>query len=568
MLKTITIRDFAIFREIRLEFGLGLTVVTGETGAGKSMIFDVCALLAGARADAAAVRAGAERAELAAEFDVSQLKAAKAWLKAQEMDDEQALSIRRVIRAEGSSKAWINGRNATSTQLRELATCLLELHGQHESQDLLDPAQQLVILDEFAGLQAELDATALASAELKRLRARMKTLQDATGTSGELVELLRAQYQELQPLKLAGDYLAELDAKQKKLSNVEALTAALSSASQRLSGDAPNSALRLLRQSHHELSKHASLDKRLAEACTLMDSVMIELDECLSLIRDAEEDLELDPSALAKVESELTKLHDIARKHRVMVSQLAERREELKARLTTLDGADVELAKLQNEFTTADQRWLAAAAVLSQRRQHAQKKLSRAVEKLIHDLGMSGGKFDMQIEARASQDRHETGAETGEFLVAANPGQPARAVRKVASGGELSRISLALKVASLRQAKVPVLLFDEVDAGIGGAVADTVGRLLAKLASSHQVIVVTHLAQVSAYGDQHLQVSKSTDGAQTQSQIALLDEAMRIDEIARMLTGVVNAPSKHSAQDLRQRALAAKSAVTPGATDK
>ena len=273
----------------------------------------------------------------------------------------------------------------------------------------------------------------------------------------------------------------------------------------------------------------------------------------MSLVEDVRSDLSLDPAQLAQVEAELSKVHELARKHRVPVAQLAEKNAELRGRVTQMSGADERLAALALARQTAENAWKKAAESLSAKRSLAAKKLSRAAEALIQQLGMAGGKLNFDFNARDANDFSPNGAESGEFVVCANPGQLLKPLRKTASGGELSRLSLALKVSSLTKANVPVLLFDEVDAGIGGAVADTVGQLLAKLGRAHQVLVVTHLAQVAAHGDQHCQVSKTTDGLQTQSSVHLLDENQRIDELARMLGGQVTPSTRAAAAELRAR---------------
>ncbi len=557
MLSTLTIRDFAIISALDLRFADGLTVVTGETGAGKSIVLDALTLLAGARADAGVVRAGAERAELSAEFAIGPLKHVRRWLKEAELDEGEGASVqlRRVVRTEGSSKAWINGRAVPLTQLRELAEQLIEIHGQHDSMMLQEPARQLDVLDHYAATTAELTAVKDAALLVKSIATETAELKKLSGSGTELLELLSQQLVELGKQKLGPEYLAELDSKQRKLANAEALIAAVESAMQRLDRDAPQGVARQLGHIQNDLRKHGAVDAKLLEAAALIESAAIEIDEALALVEDVRNDLALDPKQLAQVEAELSKVHDLARKHRVPVAQLAEKAAEIKARVAQMGGADARLAALAIARQHSELAWKQAAEALTAKRQQAAKKLSRAAEALIQKLGMAGGKLGFEFSARAASDFSALGAEAGEFVVCANPGQALKPLRKTASGGELSRLSLALKVASLNKAKVPVLLFDEVDAGIGGAVADTVGQLLAKLGREHQVLVVTHLAQVAAHGDQHCQVSKTTDGLQTQSSVQLLQEDQRIDELARMLGGQVTQSTRAAAAELRARVI-------------
>ena len=555
MLTTLSIRDFAIISALDLRFSDGLTVVTGETGAGKSIVLDALKMLAGARADAGVVRAGAERAELSVEFALTDSKSTRRWLKDAELDEGEGnfVQLRRVVRAEGSSKAWINGRAVPLTQLRELAEQLIEIHGQHDSMMLQEPARQLAVLDHFAASGAELASVKEAALSVKAITQETTELKKLSGTGTELLELLSQQLAELGKLRLAPEHLAELDSKQRKLANAESLIAAVEQALLRLDRDAPHGVARVLVQIQSDLRKYGAVDSKLLEAAALLESAAIEVDEALSLVEDVRCDLALDPKQLAQVEAELSKVHELARKHRVPVAQLAEKSAELANRVAQMSGADERLAALALARQNAETAWQKAAESLTAKRQLAAKKLSRAVEALIQQLGMAGGKLNFEFNPRGANDFSALGAESGEFVGCANPGQLLKPLRKTASGGELSRISLALKVSSLTRGTVPVLLFDEVDAGIGGAVADTVGQLLAKLGRAHQVLVVTHLAQVAAYGDQHCQVSKTTDGLQTQSSVRLLNEKQRIDELARMLGGQVTPSKRAAAAELRAR---------------
>jgi DNA repair protein RecN (Recombination protein N) len=553
MLQTLAIRDFAIIHALDLRLSAGLTVVTGETGAGKSIVLDALSLIAGARTDAGVVRTGAERAELMAEFSLQHQKAALRWLKEHELDDQDhrdAVQIRRIVRAEGSSKAWINGRVVTIAQLREFMTRLLEIHGQHDSMLLQEPVQQLELIDQFADNQTELAALLQVCAELRKIDQETNELKQIGGNGAELLDLLSQQLAELKKHNLSPEHLQDLDQKQRKLANAESLISAIDSILTKLDTDNQHGIVRQLGWLQHELARHHSVDKKLTEAAALLESASIEIDEATSLIADVRSDLALDPKALAQVESELSKVHELGRKHRVPVSLLAEKSTEIAARVDQIGGSSERLEQLQQLKVATIAKWRAQAQIISGKRQQSAKKLTKMAEDYMQTLGMQGGKLGFEFSARAMDEFSSSGAESGEFMVSANPGQALRPLRKTASGGELSRISLALKVATLKQARVPVLLFDEVDAGIGGAVANTVGSLLARLGKAHQVLVVTHLAQVAAFGDEHWQVRKSSDGKQTQTQVKTLDKSARVDELARMLSGQVTPSSQAAAKEL------------------
>jgi DNA repair protein RecN (Recombination protein N) len=552
MLISLAIRDFAIIGALDVQLRAGLTVVTGETGAGKSIVLDALSLLAGARADAGVVRAGAERAELGAEFSLAESPRIRAWLREHELDgdDGAQLHVRRVVRSEGTSKAWINGRAVAISQLRELMDQLIEVHGQHDAMLLQNAALQMDVLDAFAGCEAELEQVKKLAEQVRAIDKEIAALKSLGGASTELLDLLQGQFSELSKLKLAPEHLNELDQKQRKLANAEAMIASVEHALAKLEYENNQSITRQLTHVQQDLLKHAMADKKLSEAAALLDSARIEIEEAASLIDDVRSELSLDPAALAKVEAELSKAHELARKHRVPVSLLQEKCDELEQRIASISGADQQLEKLHAQRAQTQTSWQTAAAGLSQKRKQAAKKLTKSASDMIASLGMQGGKLEFEFQPRETGEVHSNGAESGEFVVSTNPGQPLKSLRKIASGGELSRISLALKVSSLKRASVPILLFDEVDAGIGGAVATTVGSLLAQLAATHQVLLVTHLAQVAAFADQHWRVSKATDGKQTQTDLQTLNADKRVDELARMLSGTVTPSTQAAAREL------------------
>ena len=542
MLETLYVKDFAIVGEAEIAFAGGLTVVTGETGAGKSLLVDALLLLAGARADAGVVRHGTERAELIAEFSLAKSPAARAWLQAEEFDDGDACQLRRVIRAEGTSRAWINGRPATMTQLAALAERLIEIHGQHEHQALLDRSSQLALLDAYGDHRALLGVVAALARQWRDVDAEMRALSGEHDHS-ERIALLEHQLNELDRHALTPAELEALNDTHKRLANAGQLLQGSAALAELLDGDSEFAALRTLVRAQNELARLAELDPNLVAARDLFDAAAIQLGEANDSIARYRDALDLDPERLAEAEAQIAKLHELSRKHRVPAAELKTHADALRTELDTLRGAGERLSVLEHERNRLLQEYATAAAKLSAARTVTAKKFSKNVGALLGELGMGGGRFDAQLEPVTS-DRTEKfapdahGVERVEFLVSANPGQPPRALRKVASGGELSRISLAIEVAALGLDEVPTMVFDEVDSGIGGAVAEVVGQKLRRLGAERQVLCVTHLPQVAAQGHAHLRVAKSSDGKRTAIQIEALQEKSRRDEIARMLGGI------------------------------
>ena len=538
MLTHLSVRNFAVVEAAEIELGAGLTVVTGETGAGKSLLVDALLLLSGARADTGMVRAGCDRAEISAEFDLANAPAARAWLSEQACDDEDgACRLRRVIAAEGGSRTWINGRTASLTQLSELTATLVEIHGQHEHQALLDRVQQLQMLDGFGN-----NGEAVAKVSKLALRHRDTVARERELSGGDdraaRIDLLRHEVAELERWALSSDALADLEARHKRLANAGKLAEGASGLAELLDGDGELAATRSVVRAHAELERLAELDPALQGPLDLLDNARIQLGEAADVLSRYAQGLDLDPESYAEADAHLTALHDLSRRHRLPVTELHAHATGLREELQTLEDAGESLAKLAAERKQCFADYGVAASALSKRRAHAAKALGEAVTSLMDELGMAGGSFAVDVQPQFSGEPDPQGRERCEFTVSANPGMPLRPLRKVASGGELSRIGLAIEVAALGSDAVGTMVFDEVDAGIGGAVAETVGAKLRALGSRCQVLCVTHLPQVAAQGHAHLSVTKAVEDNATRTHITVLNAKGRSEEVARMLGGV------------------------------
>ncbi|WP_242107644.1 DNA repair protein RecN [Luteimonas aquatica] len=548
MLTRLAIRDFAVVASSELEFGPGLTVISGETGAGKSLLVDALGFLSGQRADSGMVRHGSERAELHAEFDLCDAPAAREWLREQDMLEEGGEAglcmLRRTLRADGGSRAWINGRPAPLSQLAALSAHLVEIHGQHEHQALLSRPSQLALLDAFGGHEAALARVQAAARHWSGLLREREALSNAylskPGDVSERSDWLRHQLDELERETLAPEAIAELNAAHRRHAHAAGLIAACESALARLGGDGEElpALPQQLQQLRGDLARVQEHEPRLAEVDAMLEAAAIQVDEAAALLDRVRADLDLDPARFEELEATLSRLHDLARKHRVAPDALAAHRDALALELEGLRNAGARLQALDGEIEAAAGDWRQAAQALGRARAAAAKTLSASTTALIDELGMGGGRFEAALEPQPQDRPDPQGAERVEFLVSANAGQPPRALRKVASGGELSRISLAIEVAALGSDAVPTMVFDEVDSGIGGAVAEIVGQKLRALGDRRQALCVTHLPQVAAQGHTHYRVSKAPVEGMTQSAVEVLDPEGRVAELARMLGGV------------------------------
>ncbi|MFO7285507.1 MAG: DNA repair protein RecN [Gammaproteobacteria bacterium] len=537
MLSLIRVKNFAVIDEVELELEPGLSVVTGETGAGKSILVDALGLALGDRADASAVRHGADRAEISVLFECPPGHPVLALLAELGLDDEDRCLLRRVIGAEGRSRAFINNQPVTLQDLKRVGSLLVDIHGQHEHQSLLDTANQRALLDAHGGLEALASDVAEAFRTWRALEARLEELRGGNAQRDAELELARFHAAELEALALEDDEPARLRAERERLANVDKLAGGLEAAIQALY-EAEASAHALASRAGQELDRLVAHDEALREPAELLANVEIELREAARALIHYRDRLEPDPARLELVESRLARIKSLARRHGVTEDELPGVLERLRARIAELEAGGESVEALEAEVGRAQEAYFAAARKLSAKRKRVAAKLAEAVTEQLPELGLAHGQFDVRVEAKPEERADATGIDRVEFVVRLNPGMPFGPLAKIASGGELSRIGLAIEVVGADASPVPTFVFDEVDAGIGGGVAEIVGRKLAKIAASRQVLCVTHLPQVASQGRHHYRVSKLTDGKTSRTTVRRLTREERIEELSRMLGGV------------------------------
>ena len=556
MLSELAVDDLILVSGLELELAGGMTALTGETGAGKSILIDALGLTLGDKADAAMIRSGCERAEVSARFGLGANPAARAWLAEQDLDDGVECLIRRVLTRKGRGRAYINGRATSTAQLRTLGDLLVDIHGQHAHQSLLRPAAQRALLDAYGAHQALSAEVAAAHRGYRELDRRWQALNRASSERAERLELLRFQVEELDALGLGADELEALDAEQRRLANLERLRATTAALVEQLY-EGEQSLRDGLGHAAGELAALRALDPALGEPEEMLAGATVQVEEAAAALRQYLDALEMDPNRLATVEARLGEIHDLARKYRVAPEALGAALEQRRAELETLEQADISAGALAAERERARGTLLERARALSAARRSAAERLAETVTAAMQELGMAGGRFSVEVGAEETREPGSSGLDEVAFLVSANPGQPLQPLARVVSGGELSRISLAIQVATAEVGTIPTLVFDEVDVGIGGGVAEIVGRLLARLGRARQVLCVTHLPQVAAQADQHLRVRKRAEAGETFTEIALLGAEQRVEEIARMLGGTeITATTRaHAAEMLRAQPL-------------
>ena len=528
-LRRITLQDFVIVQTLDLELHSGFTVLTGETGAGKSILIDAVQLALGARADAGVVREGASRADISAEFDCP--TGAQPWLDEAGFEAGDTLLLRRTIDAQGKSRAWVNGTPATATQLRALGDMLLDIHGQHAWQSLTRPDSVRELLDAYAGLNQSDVAM-----RWSRWRADQKTLQQARQDQATLQqerERLTWQIGELDKLAPAEDEWEELETQHKRLSHAQALMEGAQGALQALQDDDAG-ALAALTRAHSLLDGQEDIEPEFASLADILSSCLAQAGDVAHSLQLYLRHADMDPQRLAELDARISLWMTLARRYRRTPAELPALLQGWKDEMRRLDAA-TDLAQLEAAEATSARAYLAAARTLSQARAKAAPRLSAAITQAMQGLGMEGGKFEVSVAKLAEPAAH--GIDDVEFLVAGHPGMSPRPIGKVASGGELSRISLAISVTTSQLGAAPTLIFDEVDSGVGGAVAETVGRLMQQLGSDRQVLAVTHLPQVASCAHHHLKVIKRKQAEGTTSSVQPIQGDVRVAEIARMLGG-------------------------------
>ena len=547
MLHLLSIRNFAVVEALEVEFEPGFTVLTGETGAGKSILLDALSLLLGGRFETRQLRPASERAEIAAEFDVAGAPGLRAWLNEQDLGDDGPLLLRRTLDAQGRSRAWINGRPATLSQLGDAGAHLVDLHGQHAYESLGRPETQRELVDAFGGFAALAREVAAAWRSWRDAKDRRARGERDSATWLAERDALAARAAELSALGATAAEWQELNAAQSRLANAaNLLEAAAAGVAELIESE---SALNLrLAALIAQLRRAATHDRSLEPIVALADEALVRVDEAGRTLRSYRERLDLDPAELARVEERLAAIHAVARKHRVAPETLPALAQETAARLAAFAAdADTEaLARAEREALSA---YRALAGELTAKRKFAAVELAHRVSATMKELAMGSGRFDIGLSPVA--EPASFGMETVEFRVATHPKQALGPIARVASGGELSRLALAIQVVLADVGEVPTLIFDEVDVGIGGAVAATVGRLLGQLGARRQVLCVTHLPQVAACADGHYRVTKRGDAEQVATELTRLDAARRVEELARMLGGhEITAKTRAHAKEL------------------
>ncbi|AEF23564.1 MULTISPECIES: DNA repair protein RecN [Pseudomonas] len=538
MLVHLSVHNYAIVEHLDLELDRGMSVISGETGAGKSIMLDALGLTLGDRADSGVVRPGADKADILASFDLADIPEAHAWLAERDLDNDGPCILRRVITAEGRSRGYINGTPCPLGDLKALGELLIDIHSQHEHQSLLKTDTHRRLLDEYAGAQELARQVQLAAQRWKQTRSELERVTSQGDEQRARHQLLSYQLEELENLGLGDNELEQLEQDHKALTNAESLLGACRQVIDQCSESDAGNVLSVLTASLNRLGSLQGQPGALNEATNLLASAQIQIEEAVGELNRFLDHFDADPERQQQLEERLDTIYTLARKHRIHPSELPAMQQQLFDELESLNADDQAAERLGEELAAYGRHYQEKAAELSAKRQKAASKLGKAVEKEMQTLGMPGGRFSIQLQPIEGSEPNANGLEQVEFLVSANPGQPIKALAKVASGGELSRISLAIQVITAQTSRVPTLVFDEVDVGIGGPTAEVVGQLLRRLGERGQVLTVTHLPQVAAQGHQHLFVHKVRGSNATRTAVSKLGEAQRIEEVARMLGGI------------------------------
>lgn len=537
MLCHLHISNFAIVRALEIDWASGMSTITGETGAGKSIAIDALSLCLGERADAGVVRPGADKADIVASFDISKLSAAQQWLAEQDLAMGNECIVRRVVSSEGRSRGYINGVQVPAQQLKALGQHLLSIHGQHAHQQLLKQDYQRQLVDAFATNSNAREATRNTWRHWQQLQREYSELEQSQHQRDAQRQLLEYQVAELDNFAALENEYPELETEHSRLSHGNTLLSQSQQCLQLLYDDEQQNIYQALSVATAQLEQLSSLDPALNNISQMLNDALLQTEEASRELRRYADKVELDPERLAQIDDRLGQWLNLARKHQVANEELPILHQQLSAQLATLTGNDQRLQQLNDDIIQAQQQYMLQAEQLSDLRQQAATTLSEKISRSMHELSMANARFSIEMQKLTPEQASANGIDAIEFQVSTNPGQPLQALHKVASGGELSRISLAIQVILADKITTPTLIFDEVDVGISGPVAAGVGRLLRQLGESTQIICVTHLPQVASQGHQQLFVEKYTDGQATETRMRQLSDEDRISEIARLLAG-------------------------------
>lgn len=538
MLVHLSVHNYAIVEHLDLELDRGMTVITGETGAGKSIMLDALGLTLGDRADSGVVRPGADKADILATFDLTDIPEAQTWLKERDLDKDGPCILRRVITAEGRSRAYINGTPCPQGDLKAIGELLIDIHSQHEHQSLLKTDTHRRLLDEYAGATELARQVQLAAQRWRQTRQELERLSNSGDEQRARHQLLSYQLEELESLSLGENELEQLEQEHKTLTNAETLLGICRQVVEQCSESDSGNVLNALTASLNRLGSLNNSPTALSEATNLLASAQIQVEEAVGELNRFLDHFDADPARLQQLEERLDTIYTLARKHRIQPTEVATLQQKILDEIETLNANDESIERLEHEVNAYARHYQEKARELSELRQTSSIELAKAVEQEIHRLGMPGGRFTLELKPNTGTDLAPHGLEQVELLVSANPGQPLKGLAKVASGGELSRISLAIQVITAQTSRVPTLVFDEVDVGIGGPTAEIVGQLLRRLGERGQVMTVTHLPQVAAQGHQHLFVHKVRGSDATRTAVSKLGKTERVEEVARMLGGI------------------------------
>ena len=552
MLSSIQIKDFAIIDEIELELSPGMTALTGETGAGKSILVDALMFVTGTRAGTEIIRHGCDKSEVTATFTLPQHPLISDWFNTQALDQESECILRRLMSKDGRSRAWVNGQAMPIQALRQLGELLVDVHGQMEHQSLMTRSAQRKLLDQHGHHQSLLEKVSLSWERLKSLRAQQLEAERSTQDRNDRLNFLRYQLSELDILAPQSDEFIQLTEERQRHTHSGKLAQGVRQLAEALREDEDQNAENMLSRAVNLARQLSTIDSRINNTLQLLDEALIACREATDEVQRYESELDADPARQEWVEQRLAALEAAARKHRVSVEALPQVQQHFRDEVIRLESLEFTLEQLTLEIDTASKEFASHCKILSNSRQTVAASLSDRVSQLMQTLGMPGGRFEIKVSQLSEEQAHEYGTDDIEFLVSANPGQPQKSLAKIASGGELSRISLSIQVAAVESVPCPTLVFDEVDAGVGGGVAEMVGRQLRALSERAQVLCVTHLPQVASQAHAQVRVAKLSNDTHTRTSLENLNKKARIEEIARMLGGteITHAAIKHAEEML------------------